>query len=106
MRFVKTLSNVLTEQRQDTWNAYALSYNETTLTTNAQRIVDLGLRDLGYQVIILDDAMTERNRSANGTLIGNAQKFPSGLKSIADGFHSMGLKFGVYSSAGRFTCTL
>ena len=56
-------------------------------------------------MIILDDAMTEQNRTANGTLVGNAQKFPSGLKAIADGFHSMGLKFGVYSSAGRFTCT-
>ena len=88
----------------DTYNAYGLDYNETTLSTNAERIVDLGLRDLGYKVIILDDAMTAKHRSANGTLIENSLKFPSGLKSISDSFHSMGLQFGVYSSGGKWTC--
>ena len=90
--------------QQDTYNAYGLAYNETTVTTNAQRLVDLGFRDLGYRVVIFDDAMTELNRSANGSLIENASKFPSGLASIADTLHSDGLYFGVYSSAGRFTC--
>lgn len=56
--------------------------------------------------MLINHHRTEKNRSANGTLIQNAQKFPSGLKAIADSFHSMGLKFGVYSSAGRFTCML
>ncbi|KAL2439163.1 Alpha-galactosidase [Exophiala dermatitidis] len=88
----------------DTYNAYALDYNETTILTNADRLVSLGFRDLGYRVVIFDDAMTERNRSANGSLIENHSKFPSGLRSIADRLHASGLYFGVYSSAGRFTC--
>jgi hypothetical protein len=48
--------------------------------------------------------MTELTRSSNGTLVANAAKFPSGLRNIADQLHDYGLDFGVYSSAGRFTC--
>lgn len=48
--------------------------------------------------------MTERTRSENGSLIENAAKFPSGLSTIVDTLHRDGLLFGVYSSAGRFTC--
>ncbi|KIX96119.1 uncharacterized protein Z520_08374 [Fonsecaea multimorphosa CBS 102226] len=88
----------------DTYNAYGLAYNESTILTNAERLVSLGFRDLGYRVVIFDDAMTELNRSANGTLIGNAAKFPSGLQSIANQLHGYGLYFGVYSSAGKYTC--
>ena len=71
---------------------------------NAQRIIDLGLRDLGYTVIILDDAMTEQKRAHDGTLVANSTKFPSGLRSLSNRLHSMGLKMGMYSSAGKFTC--
>ena len=88
----------------DTYNAYGLEYNESTIRTNAQRLVSLGFRDLGYRVVIFDDAMTERNRSSDGTLIANAEKFPGGLKPLADDLHSLGLQYGVYSSGGRFTC--
>jgi hypothetical protein len=94
----------LTSLIQDTYNAYALAYNESIVLTNAERLATLGFRDLGYRVVIFDDAMTELNRSANGTLIANAGKFPSGLRNISDQLHSYGLEFGVYSSAGRFTC--
>ena len=89
----------------DTYNAYALDYNETTIRDNANLLVSLGFRDLGYKVVIFDDAMTERNRSSNGSLVENASKFPNGLKNLVDStLHSQGLLFGVYSSAGRYTC--
>lgn len=88
----------------DTYNAYAYTYNETIIATNAERLVSLGLRDLGYTVVILDDAMTERQRASNGSMVENAEKFPSGLKTLADNLHDQGLLFGVYSSAGKYTC--
>ncbi|ETN38773.1 uncharacterized protein HMPREF1541_06811 [Cyphellophora europaea CBS 101466] len=88
----------------DTYNAYGLAYNETTIRDNADRLVSLGFRDLGYDVVIFDDAMTERDRSANGSLVENQEKFPSGLHALSDELHALSLKYGVYSSAGRFTC--
>lgn len=89
----------------DTYNAYAYTYNETTIQENARRLVNLGFRDLGYTVVIFDDAMTEKNRSANGSMVENNEKFPSGLKTLVDEtLHAQGLLFGVYSSAGKYTC--
>ncbi|KAK3064460.1 hypothetical protein LTS18_007022 [Coniosporium uncinatum] len=88
----------------DTYNAYGLDYNETVLKVNSQLLVDLGFRDLGYNVIVLDDNMQLRQRDADGNLQENRKNFPSGLKKISNDFHAAGLKFGVYSSAGRYTC--
>lgn len=85
-------------------DAYGLDYNETTIRSNAASLVSLGFRDLGYDVVIFDDAMTERQRSANGSLLENAEKFPSGLRVLSDELHELGLKYGVYSSAGAYTC--
>ena len=90
--------------KQDTFNAYALAYNESIVLTDAGRLVSLGFRDLGYRVVMFDDAMTELNRSADGTLIANAAKFSSGLQNISNKLHEYRLEFGVYSSAGKFTC--
>lgn len=81
-----------------------MAYDESIITSNAERIVELGFRDLGYTVIILDDAITEKHRSSSGSLVANSTKFPSGLKTLGNKLHSMGLKFGMYSSAGKFTC--
>lgn len=76
----------------DTYNAYAYTYNETTIQDNADLLVRLGFRDLGYRVVIFDDAMTERNRSANGSMVEDSQKFPSGLKNLVDEtLHAQGL---------------
>ena len=32
------------------------------------------------------------------------RKFPNGLKHLSDYIHSKGLKFGIYSDAGTYTC--
>lgn len=97
--------NLSPQMGWDTYNAYALNYNETTIRDNANLLVSLGFRDLGYKVVIFDDAMTEQNRSSNGTLVENAAKFPNGLKNLVDSaIHGNGLLFGAYSSAGRWTC--
>lgn len=62
----------------------------------------LGLRDLGYEYIVLDDCWSEgRNASNNNTLIPNKTKFPRGMAAVADDIHALGLKFGMYSDAGK-----
>jgi alpha-galactosidase len=44
------------------------------------------------------------SRDANGNIVPDAKRFPSGMKALADYVHSKGLKFGVYSDAGARTC--
>ena len=66
-------------------------------------MVDYGLRDLGYNYVILDDCWSA-GRTANGTLQPNMTRFPNGMGYVADKLHGMGLMFGMYSSAGLYTC--
>merc|ERR1719228_1857670 len=42
---------------------------------------------------------------AEALLALGPDKFPNGIKFLADYFHERGLKLGIYSSAGRFTCS-
>lgn len=67
--------------------------------------MSLGLRDLGYEYVVLDDCWQDaRGRDKHGRLQPSLAKFPNGLNSIADHLHSQNLKFGMYSSAGEMTC--
>ncbi|MCJ1442405.1 MAG: hypothetical protein MMC23_002899 [Stictis urceolatum] len=87
----------------DNWNSYGCEVSEKLLLTSAQAIVDTGLRDLGYQYVILDDCWSD-GRYENGSLKPDFNKFPNGMKEVADRIHDLGLKFGMYSSAGYLTC--
>lgn len=89
----------------DNWNAFACDVDADLLASSARSIVDLGLRNLGYEYVILDDCWsTGRNTSGNGSIIVDTSKFPNGMAAVADGIHSLNLKFGMYSDAGRYTC--
>lgn len=57
----------------------------------------------GYYYIILDDCWSN-GRTSNGTLQANATKFPDGIPAVAEKIHGMGLGWGMYSSAGKYTC--
>ena len=52
----------------------------------------------------VDDNWMEKTRAANGSLVYRADKFPRGMKVLADHAHSKGLKFGIYSAHGARTC--
>jgi alpha-galactosidase len=95
----------ITDVFQNNWNAFACDVSEYLLLSTSERIVDLGLRDLGYRHVILDDCwQDESGRGTNGKLQPNLEKFPNGMKSVSDHLHKQGLKFGMYSSAGEMTC--
>ncbi|KAM0457248.1 hypothetical protein ACHAO4_003045 [Trichoderma viride] len=40
----------------------------------------------------------------NGHIAPNTTRFPDGINGLADKIHGMGLKFGIYSTAGTTTC--
>ena len=50
----------------------------------------------------VDDCWMEK-RGANGVIMPFKDKFPNGLKPLADYIHSKGLKFGVYSGGSSAT---
>lgn len=66
-------------------------------------MVETGLRDMGYVYLNLDDCW-HGQRDSLGFIQADPEKFPSGMKALADYVHSKGLKIGLYSDAGRSTC--
>jgi alpha-galactosidase len=70
----------------------------------ADKFIELGLKDAGYTYVNIDDCWANWQRDANGNLKPNPERFPSGIRALADYIHSKGLKFGLYSSAGVWTC--
>jgi alpha-galactosidase len=87
----------------NSWNKFACNVSEDLIRQMADAMVASGMKDAGYQYIIIDDCwQTDRDR--NGTIVADPAHFPSGMKALADYVHAKGLKFGLYSDAGTKTC--
>lgn len=67
-------------------------------------MIALGLADVGYTYVNIDDGWSELERNNESCLVANAQRFPSGIAALADYVHSRGLKLGIYGDAGTYTC--
>jgi alpha-galactosidase len=78
--------------------------SESLILDTAQIIIDSGLRDVGYNYVVLDDCWAAMARDADGMLVADPIKFPRGMKYVSDRIHDMGMLFGMYSSAGEMTC--
>jgi alpha-galactosidase len=87
----------------NSWNKFACNITEETVRKTADAMVSSGMRDAGYQYVVIDDCWHGK-RDADGFIQADPQKFPSGIKAVSDYIHSKGLKFGIYSDAGRMTC--
>ena len=85
------------------WNTFALNINEQLIRQQADAMVATGLADAGYKYVNIDDGYWD-GRARDGRLILNTQRFPSGMRSLTDYIHRLGLKAGIYSDAGDNTC--
>ena len=47
-------------------------------------MVSLGLRDLGYQYLNLDDCWSIQQRDPNGRIQADPSKFPSGMTALGN----------------------
>ena len=87
----------------NSWNAFGSGNTEELTKIMADRIIELGLNELGYVYVVLDDGCYKPERE-NGLLCNEPEKFPSGFKALADHIHSKGLKFGMYNDIGTNLC--
>ena len=88
----------------NSWNTFGADINEQLIFDTADKMVETGLKDLGYEYLVIDDCWSLKERDENGRLKADPEKFPHGMKAVADYVHSKGLKFGMYSCAGNLTC--
>lgn len=88
----------------NSWNTFESKINEQLVKDTAQAMIKSGMRDAGYTYIVIDDTWALRERDPEGYLVADPEKFPSGIKALADYLHDHGFKFGIYGDAGKTTC--
>lgn len=88
----------------NSWNTFGADINEKLIFETADKMVETGLLDAGYDYLVIDDCWSLKERDNDGRLVADPEKFPHGMKAVADYVHSKGLKFGMYSCAGNLTC--
>jgi len=87
----------------NSWNKFGCNVSEDLIKSMADGMVSSGMKDAGYQYVVIDDCWQVR-RDENGNIVSDAERFPSGMKALGDYIHAKGLKFGIYSDAGEKTC--
>ena len=85
------------------WNTYRINISEDLIKRQAEAMASLGLKDAGYRYINIDDGFFGY-RDEKGVLQTHPERFPNGVKGVADHIHRLGLKAGIYSDAGANTC--
>ena len=80
----------------NSWNKIGADVNEKAIRAAADAMASSGMRDAGYQYIVIDD-FWQGERDKFGNIRPDAKRFPSGIKKLADDVHSNGLKFAIYA---------
>lgn len=87
----------------NSWNKFGCNVSEKLVMQMADEMVETGMKDAGYQYIVIDDCW-QVGRDSLGFIMPDPDRFPHGMKYLADYVHSKGLKLGLYSCAGSYTC--
>ena len=88
----------------NSWNTFQTNVNEQLIKDMADALIKSGMRDAGYNYIVIDDGWESMDRDSCGNLVPDPKKFPHGMKALGDYLHSKGFKFGIHNCAGTETC--
>jgi alpha-galactosidase len=98
----------------NSWNCFAGAVSDAKIRAAADAMVKSGLINHGWSYVNIDDYWQNKpsakndqtlqgpERDANGKIVPN-KRFPD-MKALADYVHGLGLKIGLYSSPGPYTC--
>jgi alpha-galactosidase len=90
----------------NSWNWWGKEQiNEQLILESIDAIVETGLRDAGYEYVVVDGGWRDAKLGKDDELLANPEKFPSGMKALADYAHSKGLKFGLHAVPGTHDCS-
>ena len=92
------------------WNSWYIHYDRVTevdMRAAADAMIESGMADFGYQYVNIDDCWMKKKgdepyHDANGAVLPNA-KFPD-MAGLAEHIHALGLRAGLYTSPGPWTC--
>ena len=89
------------------WNTYygvGGVFDEQTIISVAESLIDRGLARAGYRIVWLDFGWASGARDANGNLIVDPAQWPNGLPWLTGWLHAHGLLAGIYTDAGASGC--
>ncbi len=89
----------------NSWNWFGKKgVNEQVVREVIDAMVKEGLRDAGYTYVVVDGGWRDTALGPNGELRAHPERFPHGIKALADYAHARGLKFGLHTAAGTADC--
>lgn len=97
----------------NSWNCFAGEVSAEKVKRAADAMVKTGLINHGWSYINIDDFWQHHRNSKDRTLQGEPRDAQGNIlpnsrfgdmKALADSIHNMGLKVGIYSSPGPWTC--
>ena len=86
------------------WNTFRQNIDEELIYDTAKAMKDSGLADCGYNFINLDDCWQSSGRDKDGMLQHDLTNFRHGIRDLVTKINALGLKVGIYSSNGAYTC--
>ena len=88
------------------WNTFFEENSQDKMISQIDALLELKLDEFGYNYMTIDDYWQLPDRDNDtGMMIPDPERFPNGIKYLSDYMHSKGLNIGIYSSAGRYTCS-
>ncbi|ASU79030.1 alpha-galactosidase [Actinopolyspora erythraea] len=88
----------------NSWNNFGCEVSAKLVRQTAEAMVSSGMKAAGYDYVNIDDCWMAERRGPGGRLVPDPDKFPNGMKTLADHVHSLGLEIGIYATAGTETC--
>lgn len=86
------------------WNLFRHRINEELIKEIIDAMDKSGLKKAGYTYVNIDDCWQASQRDEDGKLQWDKVNFPGGIINLVKYANDRGLKLGIYSSNGTYTC--
>ena len=98
----------------NSWNSFANIVNSQIVQQQAQALAANGMKEAGYEYVVIDEGWWLGERDAAGNIVVNPKQWPAirpgqkdgDMANIVDYIHSLGLKTGIYTDAGGDGCSM
>ncbi|MBS1806005.1 MAG: glycoside hydrolase family 27 protein [Acidobacteria bacterium] len=98
----------------NSWNSFANIVNSQIVQQQAKTMASNSMKEAGYEYVVIDEGWWLGERDAAGNIVVNPKQWPAiqpgqkdgDMANIATYIHSLGLKAGIYTDAGRDGCSM
>ena len=98
----------------NSWNSFANIVNSQIVQQQAKALASNGMKEAGYEYVVIDEGWWLGERDSAGDIVVNHKQWPAiqpgekdgDMANIAAYIHSLGLKAGIYTDAGRDGCSM